>query len=190
MGIMLGGYFLNQSDDNETHFSRGVYIAPYLSTDIFGLLNAEKLKKWSLWANVGVGIISPIRTRYGRINPPIPGVTAPTTIIASPPNVLLIPFSLNLERKISPTLSLGLSARFNTTNSDELDGLFRGGFNDHFQTVGLQVRYRILPECKQHFRDVKFVYQSPAIRAISENINRIDELQRKVEELEKKLNEK
>lgn len=190
MGVMMGGYFLSQNDDNERYFSRGVYVAPYLSTDIFGLLNAEKLKYWSLWGSAGVGIINPIRTRYGRVATPTPGTPIPVNTVTAPPTMLMLPFSLTLERKISPTLSLGLSARFNASNSDELDGLVRGDFNDHFQNLALQVRYRILPESKQHYRDEKFQYQSPYIRAIQANINRIDELQKRVEELEKRLNQK
>ncbi len=185
MGVMMGGYFLNQNDDNERYVARGVYVAPYLSTDIFGLLNAEKLKYWSLWGSAGVGIINPIRTRYGRATAPGNGSDIPVATIAAPPAMLMLPFSLTLERKISPTLSLGLSARFNASNSDELDGLVRGDFNDHFQNLALQVRYRILPESQDHFRDKKFIYQSPYIRAIQKNMERIEELERKVEKLEK-----
>lgn len=55
-GLMMGGYFINQSDDDEKLTARGIYVAPYLSTDIFGLLNAEKLKRWSFWLSAGVGI--------------------------------------------------------------------------------------------------------------------------------------
>jgi len=186
-GLMMGGYFINQSDVDEKLTARGIYVAPYLSTDIFGLLNAEKLNRWSFWLSAGIGILNPIRTRYTRYPMLSPGVYGPASpvIVNTPPSALFMPVSLTLERKINSSLSIGLTARFNVSNTDDLDGSVRGAFNDHFETASLSLRHRILPECKQHFRDVKFVYQSPYIRAINENINKIDDLKRKVEELEK-----
>lgn len=183
-GMMFGGYFYNQEDADESVYSRGVYFAPYLSTDILGFLNGEKFEKWSLWASVGVGTKNPIRSYYSRTGS---GAYNVRNRVVPPGAVLLIPLSLNLERRVSQSMSIGLMARFNVTNSDVMDGVFRGDFNDHSESLALTARYRILPESKQHFRDRKFEYQSPAIKAIIENIQKIEVLEQQVDSLQNRL---
>jgi hypothetical protein len=183
-GLMLGGYLFNQEDPNESFYSRGLYVAPYVSTDVLGLLHGQKLRYWSLWLSAGVGNLNPIRTTYTRT---IIGSNPVTTRVAPPASILFIPLSLNLERKISPAVSLGLAGRFNVSNSDVIDGVMRGSFNDHSESLVFSVRYRLLPESKQHMRDAKFVYQTPAIRTINKNLGRISELELKVDSLQNRL---
>lgn len=183
-GLMLGAYLFKQEDPNEALYSRGVYVAPYVSTDVLGLLNGRKFRYWSLWLSAGIGNLNPIRTTYTRT---ISGSNPVTTRVAPPASILYVPLSLNLERKVSPAVSVGVAGRFNVTNSDVIDGVMRGDFNDHSESLLFSVRYRLLPGTKQHMRDAKFLYQTPAIRAITKNIDRISELELKVDSLHNRL---
>jgi formylglycine-generating enzyme required for sulfatase activity len=146
-GFALGGIILNQEDANEKLYLRGMYVYPYLSTDFLGLFDQTRERNWSIWGSIGMGLYHPIRSRYSLTTFSQPDNVPTTTLtnIETPPAVMLMPVKLSLERSISPTLSLGLGYKFNILNSDAIDGLVSGNYNDHYHTLTLGVRYRIQP---------------------------------------------
>lgn len=186
LGFTMGGMLMNQEDADESISLGATYVSPYLSTDLFGIISGRKNKRWSLWAGAGIGLFNPIRPVYTTtraFNPADP-VTNGVTI---PPAIMLLPLTMTLERSLTQTLSLGLVAKFNVLNSDHVDGMYRGKSNDHFETVSMSLRYKILPVCKQHFRDQTFVYLNPPMRLARDNGNDIARMTNELELLENKL---
>lgn len=187
VGFNFGGFIFNQGDADEEFKTGGVHSSGFISFDLLNLVSGRKNKHWSLWGNAGIGaagLVWPEYTTTRNFQGPDPvqnGVVFPTTF-------LIFPFSVNLEYNLSKNISLGMHMKYIYTNTDHLESIHRGRYNDQWESLGITLRYKFTPKEVKSVRDELTGATTMASQDIINQLQQqIDQLAQRIDTVENNL---
>lgn len=153
VGYAMGANLFNQQDVDERSSFMAFYSAPYFTADVLSIARGYKHPKWSSWFSVGFGFGGVLRAEYVTSRFFVPD---PVQAMVFPPVVFIAPLTYSVEYNINRNMAIGANAKFVFTNSDYLESIYRGSFEDNWQNVSVTYRYKFLPKDKIHLRDEEY----------------------------------
>lgn len=153
IGYAMGANIFNQEDVDERSSFIAFQMAPYFTADVLSIARGYKHPKWSSWFSVGFGFGGVLRAEYETTRFFVPD---PVQGMVFPPVVFIAPLTYSVEYNINRNMAVGANAKFVFTNSDYLESIYRGRYEDNWQNVSLVYRYKFLPKDKIHLRDEEY----------------------------------
>lgn len=161
IGFGVEGLLFNMEDEDEKYSTGLAHMNTYVTTDLLRIIRGTRHDKFGVWLSGGLGLAGLLRPEYETTRNFVPNQVIAVT---NPPVFMTLPFSLGFEYKLDPTKSLALTGKFVFSNTDHMEAIYRGGFADHWQTVSVSYRHKLLAHDNQHFRSENFEYVSPLQR--------------------------